>query len=301
MLIDHGGGWRTLYLHMTDLQVTANQWVSEGQWIGRVGSLGLSTGPHLHFELQDEKGAVKPVVFDGTAVNISETTTQNLTSTNCLPGQHGLWFANSMVRAPDGTIDYVSASGERYWVPNQTVLNCLASNGAKLRNVSWQEFSANPRNRSGDPAGRWADCASWTLGWMIKGAGPAVWYVAPNGLRYHVPDEATVMCLGGWAAVRPVADTTLSQVPPNQWAQKANCQTPLFGELIRAVDSPAVYYVSPRGWRYWVSNSDTVGCLTGWPQVVLVRSARARCTAREPLWPAGELQRTGARQAHSKG
>ena len=58
-IIDHGGGVSTLYAHMSSLLVSAGQYVSAGSLVGRVGSTGNSTGPHLHFE----------VLINGTAVN----------------------------------------------------------------------------------------------------------------------------------------------------------------------------------------------------------------------------------------
>lgn len=272
VLIDHGGGWKTRYLHMSDIQVAAGAFVSEGQWIGRVDTIGLSTAPHLHFEVLKDGSMVLPVI-DGVQVSITPTKTQAFTSLNCLPGEHGLWFANSMLKAPDGTIDLVTASGERYWVPNSAVLSCLQAQGIKVRSVDSGQFNANPRNVYGDPGGRWADCNSWTIGWMVKGSGAAVWYVASNGMRYYVPSESVVMCLGGWASVRSVTDTSLSQIPANPWGSHATCNSPLMGELVKGAGA-AVYYVGPKGTRYHVQSSSVVNCLAGWAQVVDIRDSR---------------------------
>ncbi len=52
ILIDHGHGWRSFYSKLLDYQVAVGDEVTTGQPIGRVGSTGQSTGPHLHFELR---------------------------------------------------------------------------------------------------------------------------------------------------------------------------------------------------------------------------------------------------------
>jgi murein DD-endopeptidase MepM/ murein hydrolase activator NlpD len=53
VLVDHGGEWLTHYAHLSAVAVRPGQRVAVGQALGREGSTGNSTGPHLHFEVHD--------------------------------------------------------------------------------------------------------------------------------------------------------------------------------------------------------------------------------------------------------
>jgi murein DD-endopeptidase MepM/ murein hydrolase activator NlpD len=64
--IAHAGGYHSLYLHESQLLVTVGQHVQKGQIIGLVGTTGMSTGPHVHFTVQDPSGkAIDPTPFIG--------------------------------------------------------------------------------------------------------------------------------------------------------------------------------------------------------------------------------------------
>lgn len=63
VIIDHGNGLSTLYGHASELYVTVGQPVQRGQVVAAVGSTGLSTGPHLHFEVRQQGEPMDPIAF----------------------------------------------------------------------------------------------------------------------------------------------------------------------------------------------------------------------------------------------
>jgi murein DD-endopeptidase MepM/ murein hydrolase activator NlpD len=61
--IEHSNGFTTRYAHLSKIGVKEGQVVSRGQEIGRVGSSGRSTGPHLHYEIRRDGEAIDPLRF----------------------------------------------------------------------------------------------------------------------------------------------------------------------------------------------------------------------------------------------
>lgn len=65
IMIDHGSGIFTVYMHLSVRSVDVGKEVSQGQKIGEVGSTGYSTGPHLHFGIRKNGKYVNPLTFVG--------------------------------------------------------------------------------------------------------------------------------------------------------------------------------------------------------------------------------------------
>ncbi len=63
IVIDHGFGYKTVYAHLSGFKVKRREKVKRGQIIGFVGNTGISTGPHLHYEVQYNGRKVNPVYY----------------------------------------------------------------------------------------------------------------------------------------------------------------------------------------------------------------------------------------------
>ena len=82
---------RTLYGHLSEIYVRPGQQVRQGEVIGRVGNTGLSTGPHLHFELRRSNGsgwiAVDPTQLDGLRPSLETDVPLNKDAVSTLMAQ----------------------------------------------------------------------------------------------------------------------------------------------------------------------------------------------------------------------
>ncbi|MCV6602121.1 MAG: M23 family metallopeptidase [Cohaesibacter sp.] len=68
--IDHGNGVTSRYAHMSKVIARKGQWIKKGATVGKVGSSGRSTGPHLHFETRIRGKAVNPSSFLLTGIEL---------------------------------------------------------------------------------------------------------------------------------------------------------------------------------------------------------------------------------------
>lgn len=63
IIINHGYGYKTLYAHLSEIQVERGEDITRGHVIGLVGNTGLSLAPHLHYEIQVNDKAIDPLPF----------------------------------------------------------------------------------------------------------------------------------------------------------------------------------------------------------------------------------------------
>lgn len=65
VIIDHQNGYKTAYAHCSKILVKIDQMVAQGEVIAKVGSTGVSTGSHLHFEIRTKDGTINPLKLIG--------------------------------------------------------------------------------------------------------------------------------------------------------------------------------------------------------------------------------------------
>ncbi len=65
LMIDHGMGLNSAFLHCSEIAVSEGERVTQGQYIGRIGMSGRATGPHLHWSMKWLDARVDPILFTG--------------------------------------------------------------------------------------------------------------------------------------------------------------------------------------------------------------------------------------------
>lgn len=104
VIIDHGGGYQTLYAHQSRVKARVGARVQQGEVIGFVGSTGRATGPHLHFEIHINGRPVDPAPYlSGAGVAISDS--------NVTPSSQGTSTAGSSTSSASTSPDLSSMSG----------------------------------------------------------------------------------------------------------------------------------------------------------------------------------------------
>lgn len=63
IVVDHGYGYETLYAHLSETEVRRGQEVKRGEIIGKVGNTGVSTAPHLHYEVLKDGRQINPINY----------------------------------------------------------------------------------------------------------------------------------------------------------------------------------------------------------------------------------------------
>ncbi len=113
IVIDHGGGWQTLYAHLSARSVNRGASVSRGQKIGAVGnsSATATIGAHLHHE-QRYNGSVRKIVWHGS--QIPYYAKRSYTSQNC--GNSGGTQATGTVRTSGASLNVRSGASTSYSV-----------------------------------------------------------------------------------------------------------------------------------------------------------------------------------------
>ncbi|WP_284123956.1 M23 family metallopeptidase [Parerythrobacter aestuarii] len=65
LIIDHGNGLNSAFLHLSKIAVSEGERVRQGQYVGNIGATGRATGPHLHWSMKWRDARVDPLLFTG--------------------------------------------------------------------------------------------------------------------------------------------------------------------------------------------------------------------------------------------
>jgi murein DD-endopeptidase MepM/ murein hydrolase activator NlpD len=64
----HEAGVTTLYAHLGEMNASVGEYVSVGESLGQVGMTGMTTGPHLHFEVRQNGSTINPLTVIAPAI-----------------------------------------------------------------------------------------------------------------------------------------------------------------------------------------------------------------------------------------
>ncbi|KUF18865.1 peptidoglycan DD-metalloendopeptidase family protein [Streptomyces silvensis] len=209
--ISHGGGLTSFYAHLSRILTSVGDSVMRGKLIGRVGSTGNSSGPHLHLEARKSGKPVDPMPylrspggFTAAAVGAAQRYAKSiLGSYGWGPGQFGplkkLWHNESGWRW-----NATNPSSGAYGIPQALPAGKMAAAGADWRTnyrtqVRWGLGYIKDRPDYGSPAAAWAKWQSRIPHWYDDGGymPPGLSLVA-NGTGKPEP----VFTGGQWADIR---------------------------------------------------------------------------------------------------
>ena len=185
VVVNHGGGWTTLYAHLSSYGASNGQSVGRGQVVGYVGNTGNSYGAHLHYEQRLDRQA-QPIANSAGAVPAG----RSYASDNCEPppppeakpiGNHYVYF-----RGSDGAVHIMYWNGSTW--TDQTLGGSMAA-GSSPSGYTAPNGNHYVYFRGSDGAVHimYWNGSTWTDqtlgGSMAAGSSPSG-YTAPNGNHY---------------------------------------------------------------------------------------------------------------------
>ncbi|MFD8993512.1 peptidoglycan DD-metalloendopeptidase family protein [Streptomyces abikoensis] len=270
IVIDHGGGWQTRYLHLDRRDVAVGDDVEQGRQIGAVGNTGSwTTGAHLHYE-QKLNGSVVQATIDGHLVPVTWEYNQHFeTSGNCGVSTGSSLFAQS----PD-------RSGVFQWTGNGTAWNKVGGPAGRLYAGGAGVFATNPDNgdlfkmngpnnwsKVGGPGKTFAVTGNGLFG--LSPDGSAVFQWTGNGTTWTKVGGAAGTLYGGGAglfATNPTNGDLYKFNGPNNWSKVggAGAQFVVTGNSLFGLspDKSAVFQWTGNG-TVWNKVGGAAGTLYG--------------------------------------
>lgn len=72
VIVDHGHGLQTVYAHLSEVDVKTGEYINKSEPLGKIGSTGISTGPHLHFEVRENNKPIDPKRLESSDQKIAK-------------------------------------------------------------------------------------------------------------------------------------------------------------------------------------------------------------------------------------